>query len=37
MRIGYYKDPREGNEFLKKYDFKVLSWKCDEPIQNTFQ
>ncbi len=37
MRIGYYKDPQEGNEFLKKYDFKVLSWKCDEPIQNTFQ
>lgn len=27
----------ESKEFLKEHDFNVISWKCDEPIENTFK
>ena len=34
---GYYKDPVQGREFLDGIDFKIISWYCDEPIQNNFK
>lgn len=35
--IGYYKDPTQRDEFLKEYNFKVISWYCDHPIENSFK
>ena len=33
----YYKDFEESEKILKSHDFKVISWECDEPIENTFK
>lgn len=33
----YYVTPEQIDEFLAKHDFKIISWYCDEPIENTFQ
>ena len=27
----------EPENFLKAHDFKIISWECDEPIENTFK
>lgn len=35
--IGYYKDPIQSDEFLKEYNFKIISWYCDVPIENSFK
>ena len=24
-------------EFLEEHNFKIVSWECDEPIENTFK
>ena len=34
---GYYKDPIQSKEFLDGLNFKVISWYCDPPIQNSFK
>ena len=33
----YYIDPEYKEEFLEAHDFKIISWECDEPIENTFR
>ena len=29
--------PENTEEFLKEHNFKIVSWECDEPIENTFK
>ena len=35
--ICYYKDPKQSEEFLEPHNFKIISWECDEPIENKFE
>ena len=35
--VGYFKDPIQSDEFLKEYNFKIISWYCDSPIENHFK
>jgi hypothetical protein len=35
--MGYYKDPTQCKEFLDGCNFKVISWYCDPPIENSFR
>jgi len=35
--IGYYKDPTQSKEFLDGYNFKILDWYCDPPIEHNFK
>lgn len=35
--ICYYKDPKQSEEFLELHNFKIISWECDEPIENKFE
>ena len=36
INTGYYKDEKQSKEFLNEQKFKILSWYCDAPIENTF-
>ena len=33
----YFIGPENTEEFLKEHNFKIDSWKCDDPIENTFK
>ena len=35
--ICYYKDPKQSEEFLELHNFKIISWECEEPIENNFK
>lgn len=32
-----YLSKEEQKEFFNEHDFKIISWYCDPPIENTFQ
>ncbi len=34
---GYYKDPSQTESFLKENNFKLINWKCDSPLKNSFK
>jgi len=33
----YYIDPVDEKKLLDEHGFKIISWECDEPIENTFK
>ena len=35
--ICYYLDPDATSRFLWDHNFRIISWECDDPIENTFK
>ena len=35
-KTKYYLDPTQSNLFLEEHDFRVVDWRCDNPVENVF-